>query len=104
MRTRFALAVLSYGGTLADIQARIDALVAAGMNPVDAELVVSQVDRDMPSNADPATWVYEAPQMMEMAVVSVADVESALEDWFAADYVPDRYKRVLTATTEMGGE
>ena len=81
-------------------QRQLNALIALGDDPRDAERWVRMLLDLMPEDADPASWVPSEEQMALLATVTAADVEAARADWYDARWVPRRYKRLLDAQVQ----
>lgn len=73
------------------------ALIVAGVNPLDAQRSVSWTLANMPPGADPATWI---PSLSDLDTpVDKAAAQDALAAWFAR--APVKYKRLLSATVKQ---
>lgn len=75
----------------------IQALIDVGQNPHDAEAIVKRILDRLPPGADPETWIPGTADLQENANITDADVLDARADWYAADDVPNRFKRLLDA-------
>lgn len=76
----------------------IQALIAAGVNALDAQRSVNWTLNHMPPNADPATWIPAASDL-DMPIDKAA-VQDAAAVWF--ERAPVKYKRLLNATVKRG--
>lgn len=76
---------------------QVDALVRLGDDAMDAEEWVARLLALVPEDADPATYQLTDDDIAAMARVDAAAVQAARVEWFAADWVPARYKRLLDA-------
>lgn len=72
----------------------IQALINAGVNPLDAQRSVNWTLTHMPPNADPAKWIPAASDLD--TPVDKASVQDAAAVWF--ERVKPKYKRLLNAT------
>ena len=77
------------------LRGQVDALVALGDDPREAEDYLQDVVARVPPWSDPADWVPRATESRAFATVSPTDRFLARVDWYAADWVPPRYKRLL---------
>jgi hypothetical protein len=77
-------------------QAQVNALIAMGDRPLDAEKVVRAALRRLRIGVDPATPI--APvEIGPDGQVTSDDIADARADWYASRFVPKRYKRLLDA-------
>lgn len=76
---------------------QIKALQAIGIDALDAQRTVKWVLDHLPPNADPNTWVPTLAQLDE-PVDSEATLTDARADWYAAQAIPSKFKRILDAT------
>jgi hypothetical protein len=76
-------------------EAQVQALLAAGVNQIDAEQIVAWVEKNHGGDVerDPLPEVLTD----RMAEVTEADALDAAADWMASPAVPNRYKRLLHA-------
>lgn len=74
----------------------INALIDAGVNPLDAQRSVSWTLNHMPPNADPATWIPAASDLD--TPLDKAAVQDAAAAYFQR--APVKYKRLLSATVK----
>jgi hypothetical protein len=73
--------------------AQTTALLQLGIAPQDVERTLRWLERTMPQNADPATWI---PTEQDLALnVDQAAVQDARKEWYVR--APNRFKRVLDA-------
>lgn len=74
----------------------IQALIAIGVNPIDAQRSVAWTLATMPPNADPATWI---PSVSDLDTpIDKAAVQDARVAWYARK--PAKVKRLLDATVK----
>lgn len=76
-------------------ESQVDALVAAGIDRLDAQQTMKQVLAQLPEGVDPRTWI--PPADGGPVEITEADVEDARADWMASDAVEPKYKRLLDA-------
>lgn len=75
-------------------ESQIQALIAAGVDAVDAQAVVSIVAEVMPEEADPETYFLHVASLFENVRDFVADARVM---WYASEDVPVWAKRLLDA-------
>lgn len=75
---------------------QVAALVALGVNPVDAQASVDFVLRHLPAGADPATYILPDTALVDELTTRevVADARIA---FYTDEDVPAKYKRILDA-------
>jgi len=78
---------------------QVAALIEIGVNPLDAEKSVQWVLTHLPAGEDPATYIFPANALYEDPA-SDAAISDARADWYAADHIPARFKRLLDAKEE----
>lgn len=82
------------------VDEQIEALVAAGVDPLDAQNTMNEVLAELPSGVDPRTWI--PPADMGPVEITEADIEDARADWYRRS--PSRFARLLDASEENGAE
>lgn len=75
-------------------EGQVQALIAAGVDALDAENTVKRVLAQVPDHADPANWTPAAD--VGDIDFDEADVADARADWYAR--VEPKYARLLDAT------
>lgn len=84
------------GGLMLDpkfAKAQAFELLRLGIAPQDVERSLRWLERTMPQNADPTTWI---PTEQDLALnVDAAAVQDARTEWYVR--APSRFKRVLDA-------
>lgn len=75
------------------------ALIELGINPLDAQRTVDWVLANLPPGEDPATYIFPA-DVLYQDPASDAAIADARADWYAADHIPAKYKRLLDAKEE----
>jgi hypothetical protein len=76
----------------------INALIDAGIDLQEAQRSVKWVLDNLPSGEDPATWIPSADILS--AEITQADIADARSDWYAQDFIPPRFKRLLDAVLD----
>jgi hypothetical protein len=75
------------------------ALIALGVDAIEAERSVQWVLDHLPPGADPNTYVFAADTLNEpLDQEAVANARAA---WYAGENVPARFKRLLDARLEL---
>jgi hypothetical protein len=73
-------------------------LIAAGVNPLDAQRSIDWTLAHLPAGADPTTWI---PTTLDLfGAIDKADLQDALAAWFLT--APTEYKRLLSAVVTNG--
>lgn len=80
-------------------ESQIAALIELGINPLDAQKSVDWVLEHLPPDADPATHIFDAAELYEEPDTP-ENVHDSRADWYAADHIPPKYKRLLDAQEE----
>jgi hypothetical protein len=70
-------------------------LIDLGDDALDAEAFVAAVLALVPEGEDPSTYPLSADDIAALARVTNEAVQAARVEWYAADWVPARYKRLL---------
>lgn len=78
-------------------EAQFRALLAAGVDRIDAERTVAWVEQRAARVNDVARDALPAEVMEPASAVTEADVVDATADWMASAAIPNRYKRLLHA-------
>lgn len=84
------------------IDKQTNALIAAGVNPVDAARSAKWTIDTMPQGADPDTWI---PTVLDIAENSddAAVVQDTRVAYYASNDVQPKYKRILDAVEVDNG-
>lgn len=83
--------------------AQIAALVELGIDLVDAERQVQWVLDNLPEGEDPATYIFPDHVLWQDPASDEA-VQDARVEWYAADRIAPKYKRLLDARAEEDNE
>lgn len=75
---------------------QVNAAIAIGINPLDAQRAVKAFLALLPPGADPNTYVVPGAQL-EQDITSEAIRMDALAAWVGRDDVPAQYKLILSA-------
>ena len=81
--------------------AQTAALLRAGVAVQDVERTLKWLERALPADADPATWLPTAAQVG--VALDEAAVQDARADWYTKRSVPKRFKRLLDAKVATNG-
>jgi len=76
-------------------ESQIQALISIGIDAIEAERSVNWVLQHLPPGADPHTYVFPAEVLYEP--LDEAAISDARQDWYSADEIPKKYKRLLDA-------
>lgn len=79
--------------------AEIATLVEFGMDLADAEKAVKWVLDNLPEGEDPATYIFPDNALWEEPSAP-ENVQDARVNWYAAEHIPAKYKRLLDAKEE----
>lgn len=88
--------------TWAELQKQ--ALVRAGVNPVDADLAVNWVVENIPSGIDPETWIVAQTLFLALRQGDPGALQDVVAAWASNDAVETRHRRLLTATPATEAE
>lgn len=78
------------------LQQQVNAAVAIGINPLDAQRAAKAFLALLPPGADPNTYVVPGAQL-EQDITSEAVRMDALAAWVSRDDVPSQFKLILSA-------
>ena len=81
---------------------QIQALIAAGLDPLDAERTVDLLLRHMPDGVDPEQWMPTFDVLRLLDDESAEALQDARADWYAV--VPAKWSRILEAQEKPDGE
>lgn len=81
--------------------AQTAALLRLGTPVQDVERTLKWLERTLPADADPATWLPTADQVG--VALDEAAVQDARADWYTRRSVPKRFKRLLDAKAATNG-
>jgi len=74
------------------------ALIDAGVNPLDAQQAVQWVIDNLPAGADPSTWLPAAHHIIDLVRDAQSDVViDAKAYWHSDEAIPARYNAILSA-------
>jgi hypothetical protein len=76
-------------------EGQIQELIKIGIDAIEAERSVNWVLEHLPPGADPRTYIFPAETLNEP--LDQKAVDDARADWYAANAVPNKYKRLLDA-------
>lgn len=79
---------------------QIAALIELGVNPIDSQRAVDWVLANLPDGEDPATYIFPAYVLYEDPA-SPENIRDARADWYAAEHISARWKRLLDAKEEV---
>ena len=82
--------------------AQVSALIARGVNPLDAHNAVDRFVTTLPPNADRDSYV-APPATLEQDLRSQAVEDDLRAFWYGDEQVPKRFKRLLDAEAVSGG-
>ena len=78
---------------------QIQALIAIGIDAIEAERSVNWVVQHLPPGANPTTYVFPAETLYEpLDDKAVADARA---DWYASEAIPAKFKRLLDAREDI---
>ena len=76
-------------------ESQIQALIALGIDAIEAEGSINRVLQHLPPGADPRTYVFSAEALNEP--LDEAAIQDGRISWYADQAVPNKYKRLLDA-------
>ena len=82
---------------------QVAGLIESGVDPLDAEKIVTAALAAIPMGEDPMTYVQTPIAAARDGEITAEDIADARADWYASDGVPQRYKRLLDAREKEGG-
>lgn len=80
-------------------ESQIQALVELGVSILDATRQVQWVLDNLPPDADPSTHIFPAGALWQEPSSSES-IHDARSNWYAAEHIPAKYKRLLDAKEE----
>ena len=82
--------------------AQTAALLRLGTPVQDVERTLKWLERTLPADADPATWLPTEAALDTDLETNVGGVQDARADWYMKSSVPKRFKRLLDAKGANG--